>query len=129
MKLEEEYNVPVILCGDLNCTHTDIDIYNPKMHKNTPGVSKQERDELQLTLDAGFVDSFRHVHPEEQKYTYWSNFHHARERNMGWRIDYVLVSHYITDKIISADCLTEYYGSDHCPVSIELNIITDDSAV
>lgn len=129
IELEEEYKVPVILCGDLNCTHTDMDIYNPKMHKNTPGVSKQEREELQLTLDAGFVDSFRYLKPEEQKYTYWSNFHNARERNMGWRIDYVLVSCSAVHQIISADCLTEYYGSDHCPVSMELNVIADDSDI
>ena len=119
-QLEEDRGLPVILCGDLNCAIHDMDIYNPKMKKKTPGCSVEERDEFQLMFDAGFTDSFRHLHPDIQKYSYWSNFHNARERNMGWRIDYMLVSDAIKDKIAEADCLTDYYGSDHCPILLAL---------
>jgi len=119
-QLEEDHALPVILCGDLNCAIHDMDIYNPKMKKKTPGCSVEERDEFQLMFDAGFTDSFRHLHPDIQKYSYWSNFRNARERNMGWRIDYMLVSDTIKDKIAEADCLTDYYGSDHCPILLAL---------
>lgn len=121
-ELEKEFQIPVLLCGDLNCAHQEIDIHNPKGKKKTPGFSPEERKEFQAMLDAGFVDSFRHVHPEEQKYSYWSNFANSRARNVGWRIDYVLVSEGAKDKIQVADCLNDYYGSDHCPVLIEIDV-------
>ena len=119
-ELEKEYKIPILLCGDLNCAHQEIDIHNPKGKKKTPGFSTQERQEFQNMIDGGFVDSFRHLHPDEKKYTYWSNFANSRARNVGWRIDYVLVSQMVADKIVAADCLNEYHGSDHCPVMIEL---------
>lgn len=122
MELEREFSVPIILCGDLNCAFQEIDIHNPKGNAKSAGFSKQERDEFNLILEAGFVDSFRHKYPDTVKYTYWSNFRQARQRNMGWRIDYLLVSEYAKDKIIEADCLTEFYGSDHCPVLLSIDL-------
>jgi len=121
-ELEKEYQIPVILCGDLNCAHQEIDIHNPKGKKKTPGFSLEERKEFQAMLDAGFVDSFRQLHPDEKKYSYWSNFANARARNVGWRIDYVLISQDAVDKIQEADCLNDYYGSDHCPVMITIDL-------
>jgi exodeoxyribonuclease-3 len=121
-ELEKEYQIPVLLCGDLNCAHKEIDIHNPKGKNKTPGFSPEERKEFQTMLDAGFVDSFRHLHPEERKYSYWSNFSKSRARNIGWRLDYILVSQPAKDNILSADCLTDYHGSDHCPVMIEMSI-------
>lgn len=121
-ELEKEYQLPVLLCGDLNCAHNEIDLHNPKGKKKTPGFSTEERAEFQHMIASGFVDSFRHVHPTEKKYTYWSNFANSRERNVGWRIDYVLVSQGVKDKIQEADCLTDYHGSDHCPVMITIDL-------
>lgn len=121
-QLEEELELPVILCGDLNCAHEEIDIHNPKGKKKTPGFSTEERQELQYMIDAGFTDSFRHLHPETVKYSYWSNFANARERNVGWRIDYVLVSDSVSNKIKEADCLDQYGGSDHGPVLLDINL-------
>lgn len=121
-QLEEELELPVILCGDLNCAHNEIDIHNPKGKKKTPGFSTEERKEFQYMIDAGFTDSFRHLYPDTVKYSYWSNFANARERNVGWRIDYVLVSDSTADKIVEADCLSQYCGSDHGPVLLEINL-------
>lgn len=121
-ELEKEFQIPVLLCGDLNCAHQEIDIHNPKGKKKTPGFSTEERQEFQNMIDAGFVDSFRHMHPEEKKYSFWSNFANSRARNVGWRIDYVLVSNVAADDIVAADCLHDYHGSDHCPVMIEINV-------
>ena len=121
-ELEKEYQIPVLLCGDLNCAHQEIDIHNPKGKNKTPGYSPQERKEFQTMLDTGFVDSFRHLHPEERKYSYWSNFANSRARNVGWRLDYVLVSQTAVDRIQAADCLNDYHGSDHCPVMIEMAV-------
>jgi exodeoxyribonuclease-3 len=121
-QLEEELELPVILCGDLNCAHNEIDIHNPKGKKKTPGFSTEERKEFQYMIDAGFTDSFRHLYPDTVKYSYWSNFANARERNVGWRIDYVLVSDSTADKIVEADCLSQYCGSDHGPVLLEIDL-------
>lgn len=112
----EVHHVPIILCGDLNCAHQEMDLHNPKSNKKSPGFSKEERQELQLFLDAGFTDTFRHLHPDTVKYSYWSNFARSRERNVGWRIDYVLTSNAFQHRIREADILNEYHGSDHCPV-------------
>ena len=122
MLLSETHTVPIILCGDLNCAHHDIDIHNPKGNKKSAGFSTEERNEFQLLLDSGFTDSFRHLHPDTVAYTYWSNFAGSRIRNVGWRIDYVLVSATIRHTIHNAECLTDYMGSDHCPVSITLTL-------
>jgi len=118
--LKEELECGVVLCGDLNCAHQEIDLTNPKSNKNSPGFSKEERGELQKMLDAGFTDSFRFLHPDTVKYSWWSNFSNCREKNVGWRIDYFLVSQQLESSIIVADCLTEWKGSDHCPVLLEL---------
>ncbi len=114
--LEIETKLPVILCGDLNCAHMPIDIYNPKGKNNTPGYAPKEREEFGKMLDQGFIDTFRHLNPSTVKYTYWSNFAKSRERNVGWRIDYFLVSECAKELIQFADCLNDFKGSDHCPV-------------
>jgi len=120
VQLKEDYGCNVILCGDLNCAHQEIDLKNPKANKKSPGFSKEEREQFQLMLDAGFTDSFRFLHPDTIKYSYFSNFANSRARNVGWRIDYVLVS--CQENIVEADILTEYGGSDHCPVMIQMNL-------
>ena len=121
-EVQKEFDIPILLCGDLNCAHQEIDLHNPKGKKKTPGFSTEERQELQHMMDIGLTDSFRYLHPEEIKYSYWSNFSKSRERNVGWRIDYVLVSNSAKESIQEADCLTEYHGSDHCPVMIEISV-------
>jgi exodeoxyribonuclease-3 len=121
IELEKKHEVPVVLCGDLNCAHQEIDIHNPKANVGSPGFSKEERAELQLMIDAGFTDSFRYLHPDLVKYSYFSNFAKCRERNLGWRIDYFLVSDAILDHIQEADVLNDYYGSDHCPVMLVIS--------
>jgi len=117
--LEEDYEVPVILCGDLNVAPTDNDIHR-KQPKGTPGASIEERTAFQKVVESGFVDSFRILHPNESKYTYWSNFAKCRERNKGGRIDMIMVSECATNRITHSDCLTEYMGSDHCPVVCDM---------
>jgi exodeoxyribonuclease-3 len=119
--LMTEMSVPVVLCGDLNCCHKEIDIHDPKGKAKTPGYSTVERAEFQKMIDAGFTDSFRHIHPTEIKYTYFSNFANSRGNNKGWRIDYCLVSNSAKEHIVGADCLNEYWGSDHCPVVVDIN--------
>ena len=120
--LTAENNVPVVLCGDLNCAHNEIDLHNPKGKKKTAGFSTEERAEFQKMIDCGFTDSFRHLYPDTIKYTYWSNFANSRERNIGWRIDYFLVSDFAKENITGADCLTEYSGSDHGPVLLDITV-------
>jgi exodeoxyribonuclease-3 len=120
--LEEEAKVPVILCGDLNCAHNEIDLHNPKGKKKTPGFSTEERAELQKMMDEGFTDSFRYLNPTEAKYSYFSNFANSRERGIGWRIDYFLVSNSAKENITGADCLNDYWGSDHCPVLLDISV-------
>jgi exodeoxyribonuclease-3 len=120
--LEEELNVPVVLCGDLNCAHNEIDLHNPKGKKKTPGFSTEERAELQKMIDCGFTDSFRHLNPNAAKYSYFSNFANSRERGIGWRIDYFLVSNSAKENIKEADCLNDYWGSDHCPVLLDIAV-------
>ena len=112
---------PVVVCGDLNCAHNDIDIHNPKTNRNSPGFSDEERESFSKLLRiCALRDTYRSLYPEKVKYTYWSNFGNARARNSGWRIDYVLVGGGI--EINSAECLNEYYGSDHCPVIADIII-------
>lgn len=120
-KLEKKK--PVIVCGDLNVAHTSIDLKNDKSNYNkTAGYTQAEIDGLQALLDAGFVDTFRMHYPDEVKYSYWSYRFNARKNNSGWRIDYFLVSKALAGKIKSAEIHNEYFGSDHCPVSIEIDI-------
>ena len=113
---------PVILCGDLNVAHKAIDLKNDKANYNkTAGYTQVEIDGMDKLLDVGFVDSFRHFYPEEEgMYTFWSYRFKSRERNTGWRIDYFLVSESFMDKVKSNEILSEYYGSDHCPIELEL---------
>ena len=113
---------PVILCGDLNVAHEDIDLKNPGPNRGAAGFSDQERGKLGELLAAGFTDSFRHLHPDATgMYSWWSMRFRARERNAGWRIDYFLVSSRLADKIEKAEILMDVMGSDHCPVLLELN--------
>jgi exodeoxyribonuclease III len=112
---------PVVICGDLNVAHQPIDIARAKDNYNkSAGYTQIEIDGFQKLLDAGFVDTFRHFHPEEVKYTYWNYMFNARARNVGWRIDYFLVSKSILGNVKSATIYNEYYGSDHCPIGLEL---------
>jgi len=110
---------PVLLCGDLNVAHNEIDLKNPKTNRTSPGFTDQERGKMSELLAAGFADSFRTLHPEEVKYSWWSYRMKARERNAGWRIDYFIVSERAMPKVKSAEIYNEYFGSDHCPVAVE----------
>lgn len=112
---------PVIVCGDLNVAHKEIDLKNPASNRGNAGFSDQERGSFQKTLDSGFIDSFRHLHPDVTgAYSWWSYMFHAREKNVGWRIDYFLVSDRLAGSIRSANIHSEIFGSDHCPVELEL---------
>ena len=114
---------PVILCGDLNVAHEDIDLKNPGPNRGAAGFSDQERGKLNELLAAGFTDSFRYLYPDATgMYSWWSMRFRARERNAGWRIDYFIVSDRLKDKIKSADIWSEVMGSDHCPVVLELDV-------
>jgi len=110
---------PVIICGDLNCAHQEIDIKNPKSNERNAGFTREERGKMTELLDSGFTDFFRHFNPEKRDaYTWWSYMPGVRERNVGWRIDYFLGSHRLTEKVVDAFILPEIYGSDHCPVGL-----------
>lgn len=112
---------PVILCGDLNVAHQAIDLKNDKANYNkTAGYTQVEIDGMDNLLDIGLVDSFRYFHPETIAYTFWSYRFKSRERNTGWRIDYFLVSNSLVEKINKVEILTEYFGSDHCPIQLEI---------
>ena len=111
---------PVIFCGDFNVAHTEIDLANPKSNKNAHGFTEEERAGFDAFEKNGFLDSFRQFEPEGGHYTWWSNMHNARERNVGWRIDYVMVSKNLRPRLKKAFILPEVTGSDHCPVGIEL---------
>lgn len=114
---------PVILCGDLNVAHEDIDLKNPGPNRGAAGFSDQERAKLDELLAAGFTDSFRYLHPDATGvYSWWSMRFRARERNAGWRIDYFLVSNRITDKIRAAEIRMDILGSDHCPVVLDIDL-------
>lgn len=118
-----ENKKPVIICGDLNVAHREIDIARPKANYNkTSGYTQTEIDGLDNLLAAGYTDSFRQFHPEEIKYSWWNYKFKARERNVGWRIDYFLVSNALKENLKSAHIYNEYYGSDHCPVAIEIDL-------
>lgn len=113
---------PVIFCGDLNVAYSTLDIANPDRNHLNPGFSDQERRKFGELLDAGFVDSFRLLHPDEKKYSWWSYRFKARERNVGWRIDYFLVSDFAADKINAAEIRNEVHGSDHCPIVLDIDL-------
>ena len=114
---------PVIICGDMNVAHQEIDLKNPKSNHQNPGFSDEEREKFTLLLDSGFIDTFRYFYPDkENEYSWWSYRGSARKNNTGWRIDYFLVSNDVKDKIEDAKILSDVYGSDHCPVVLELDI-------
>ncbi|HKR82059.1 MAG TPA: exodeoxyribonuclease III [Candidatus Saccharimonadales bacterium] len=119
---ELEKKKPVIFCGDLNVAHTEDDLANPKPNRGKKGFTDEEREGFQNFLDAGFVDTFRVFTKGNGHYSWWSNFAKSRERNVGWRIDYFLVSGSLKNKIKKAEIHTNYMGSDHCPISITLDI-------
>ena len=120
--LELDAKKPVILCGDLNVAHTEIDIKNAKTNRMSAGFTDQERAKMTELLAAGFTDTFRAVHPDEVKYSWWSYRFHAREKNAGWRIDYFIVSNRIADKVTAAEIHNEVFGSDHCPVELVIDL-------
>ena len=111
---------PVIVCGDLNVAHKEIDLKNPKTNRRNPGFTDEEREKFSQWLDSGFTDTFRFLYPEQVTYSWWSYRFRAREKNTGWRIDYFVVSSRINDQIADSKIHTEIMGSDHCPVELEL---------
>ena len=113
---------PIIICGDLNVAANPIDIKNPKSNEKNAGYTIQEREAFKTLLDSGFVDTYRYMHPDKVEYSWWSYRFKARERNAGWRIDYFLMSEFAKSRIIDAKIHTEVMGSDHCPVSLEIEI-------
>lgn len=121
--LELDKKKPVIICGDLNVAHKEIDLKNPKTNRRNAGFTDEEREKFGKLLDAGFTDTFRHLYPDQEGiYSWWSYRFNARKNNAGWRIDYFLVSNRIADKIKEAKIHTNIMGSDHCPVSLEIEI-------
>lgn len=121
LKLDAEK--PVIVCGDMNVAHNEIDLKNPDTNHGNPGFSDQEREKFSELLDSGFTDTFRRLHPDTRDaYSWWSYRTAARERNVGWRIDYFLCSDRIADRIDRAYICSEIYGSDHCPVGLDISL-------
>lgn len=119
--LELDRTKPVILCGDLNVAHKDIDLKNPGPNRKNPGFTQEERDKLTALLEAGFVDTFRHFYPDRTgAYSWWSYRFRAREKNAGWRIDYFLVSRRLEEQVADSLIYSDVYGSDHCPVGLLL---------
>ena len=114
---------PVIVCGDLNVAHKEIDLANPSANTRNPGFTDEEREKFTKLLEAGFVDTFRHLNPSQKEaYTWWSYMGQARERNVGWRIDYFLVSEFLKESIKEAKIYERVFGSDHCPVGLEMEM-------
>lgn len=111
---------PIIVCGDMNVAHQEIDIKNPKTNRRNAGFTDEEREKMTVLLDSGFTDTFRFMYPEEVTYSWWSYRFKARERNTGWRIDYFLISDRLKPQIADAKIHTDILGSDHCPVELDL---------
>lgn len=120
--MELDKHKPVIYCGDLNVAHEEIDLKNPKTNHFSAGFTDEERGKFSELLNSGFSDTFRSLYPEKVEYSWWSYMFQARQKNVGWRIDYFVVSNRILDKVKEAKIHTEIMGSDHCPVSIEIDI-------
>ena len=115
-----EKTKPVITCGDFNAAHTEIDIARPKENQRNAGFTIEEREVITNYIDAGFIDTFRTLHPDTIKYTWWSHLGHARANNIGWRIDYFFISNSLKSRLKSAEIYDQIMGSDHCPISIEI---------
>jgi exodeoxyribonuclease III len=113
---------PVIVCGDMNVAHQEIDLKNPKTNRRSAGFTDEERSKMTQLLSNGFTDTFRTLHPEQITYSYWSYRFRAREKNAGWRIDYFLISDRLRPQLKGASIHTEIYGSDHCPVELDIDI-------
>ncbi|MCQ2461586.1 MAG: exodeoxyribonuclease III [Clostridia bacterium] len=120
--LELNKKKPVVFCGDLNVAHEEIDLKNPKPNVGKAGFSYEERGKFSELLEAGFTDSFRYLYPEKVEYSWWSYRHNARANNAGWRIDYFIVSNDIKGKISDAKIHNEIFGSDHCPVELDIDL-------
>jgi exodeoxyribonuclease-3 len=112
----------VVYCGDLNVAHEEIDLKNPKTNRFSAGFSDEERGKFTELLDSGFADTFRSLYPEKVQYSWWSYMYHAREKNVGWRIDYFVVSNRLLPKVKDSYLLNEIMGSDHCPAGLELDL-------
>lgn len=120
-KLEE--SKPVIVCGDMNVAHNEIDLKNPKTNRKNAGFTDEEREKMTVLLDDGFIDTFRYFYPDQENiYSWWSYRFKAREKNAGWRIDYFLTSESLKDKLVDAKIHTDIMGSDHCPVELDINL-------
>ena len=116
-----EKDKPVILCGDLNVAHNEIDLKNPKTNRKNAGFPDQEREKFTELLEAGFIDTFRYFYPDvEGAYSWWSYRFKAREKNAGWRIDYFCVSDCLKERLRDAKILTDVFGSDHCPIELDM---------
>ena len=114
---------PVIVCGDLNVAHNEIDLKNPKTNRKNAGFSDQERAKMTDMLSCGFIDTYRYFYPDKiEHYSWWSYMRQARDKNIGWRIDYFITSKDIEKNLVSADVLNQYHGSDHCPVELNIEI-------
>ena len=121
VRLDEQK--PVVVCGDMNVAHREIDLKNPKTNVHNAGFTQEERDKMSALLERGFVDSFRYLHPDDRdRYSWWSYMMKSRERNIGWRIDYFLVSRRLAANITRADIDDAVLGSDHCPVILEISL-------
>lgn len=118
-----EAKKPVVVCGDFNVAHKEIDLKNPKTNQKSAGFTQEERNKFSTLLEAGFTDTFRHFYPElEQVYSWWSYRFKAREKNAGWRIDYFLTSKSLDDKLLDAKIHTDIMGSDHCPIELDIDL-------
>ncbi len=115
-----DQNKPVILCGDLNVAHQEIDLKNPKGNRKNPGFSDEERTQFTALLEAGFIDTFRYLYPDKVRYSWWSYRMNARAKGVGWRIDYFVISQHLKNQLKKADIHDDIFGSDHCPVSIDI---------
>lgn len=121
LKLDSEK--PVIICGDLNVAHEEIDLANPKSNRRNAGFTDEERSCMSRLLDSGFIDTYRYLNPDKKgAYSWWSYRGRAREKNVGWRIDYFIISQRLSDRLVSATIHPEVSGSDHCPVELQLNL-------
>ena len=120
--ISTEKKKPIIICGDLNVAATPLDIKNPKANEGNAGYTPEEREKFQTLLQTGFVDTFRYLHPDKQEFSWWSYRANARARDIGWRLDYFLLSDFAKDKISDAKILKDIYGSDHCPVLLDMEV-------
>ena len=113
----------VVVCGDMNVAHKEIDLKNPKTNRRNAGFTDEEREKMTQLLDSGFIDTYRYFYPDQEGvYSWWSYMFHAREKNAGWRIDYFLVSENLKKNLVKSEIYTQVMGSDHCPVGLELSL-------